>query len=677
MKLVKLILVIILSASTVVSPGNDEQQVDSLSEILATQTDSSRTSTLLALSWELRNSNPELAISYGQEAIDLSLKFNDFENLAKAYSFVGVAYRVMGKYSQSIDYYFLGLDIATEHGITEQEGYAYLNLANLYIYQEYCNNALDNLKKAEEIALKIDSKSMLSYVYLYVGRTLVLKNEPSRALEFFQKALNIRIETNSIPEQAVCYKYIGDVYLSMNDQQAALMNYDKSLSVIDRDADRSLYADLLEKKSTISFQQKDLNRAKALAKQSLNIAHEIGASFTARNATQTLANIALSRGEYQMASEYLNRIIDFNSHLFSQQLSEKIFLLEYQLEKQQKEAKIEMLNKDNIIKELKLEKAKSYNFTYLFIIILLLALFITSLFLLKVRRKRNDLLEAQNQEIASQRQKIEQKNNHLQNAYTVIEGYISKITDSIQYAKKIQEAVLPNFDSLKSYFTDCYCYYLPKDFVSGDFYWITTKGDTLYVAVADCTGHGVPGAFMSIIGMDLLSQAVNQQNINEPAKILDYLNIEIRKKLRKEAQDELILKDSMDIAIISYQKSDNKIQYSGALVPLTIVRNGKLLEHKPQFTSIGVSPELFKRSFKQQTIDIQPGDWIYLYSDGYMDQFGGENKRKYMRSQFFSTLLDISQYGGERQKDELKKKFMDWKGNNEQIDDVLVLGIKV
>ncbi|MDD3567068.1 MAG: SpoIIE family protein phosphatase [Bacteroidales bacterium] len=677
MKLVKLILVIILSASTVVSPGNDEQQVDSLSEILATQTDSSRTSTLLALSWELRNSNPELAISYGQEAIDLSLKFNDFENLAKAYSFVGVAYRVMGKYSQSIDYYFLGLDIATEHGITEQEGYAYLNLANLYIYQEYCNNALDNLKKAEEIALKIDSKSMLSYVYLYVGRTLVLKNEPSRALEFFQKALNIRIETNSIPEQAVCYKYIGDVYLSMNDQQAALMSYDKSLSVIDRDADRSLYADLLEKKSTISFQQKDLNRAKALAKQSLNIAHEIGASFTARNATQTLANIALSRGEYQMASEYLNRIIDFNSHLFSQQLSEKIFLLEYQLEKQQKEAKIEMLNKDNIIKELKLEKAKSYNFTYLFIIILLLALFITSLFLLKVRRKRNDLLEAQNQEIASQRQKIEQKNNHLQNAYTVIEGYISKITDSIQYAKKIQEAVLPNFDSLKSYFTDCYCYYLPKDFVSGDFYWITTKGDTLYVAVADCTGHGVPGAFMSIIGMDLLSQAVNQQNINEPAKILDYLNIEIRKKLRKEAQDELILKDSMDIAIISYQKSDNKIQYSGALVPLTIVRNGKLLEHKPQFTSIGVSPELFKRSFKQQTIDIQPGDWIYLYSDGYMDQFGGENKRKYMRSQFFSTLLDISQYGGERQKDELKKKFMDWKGNNEQIDDVLVLGIKV
>lgn len=677
MKLVKLILVIILSASTVVSPGNDEQQVDNLSRILATQTDSSRISTLLALSWELRNSNPELAISYGQEAIDLSLKFNDFENLAKAYSFVGVAYRVMGKYSQSIDYYFLGLDIATEHGITEQEGYAYLNLANLYIYQEYCNNALDNLKKAEEIALKIDSKSMLSYVYLYIGRTLVLKNEPSRALEFFQKALNIRIETNSIPEQAVCYKYIGDVYLSMNDQQAALMSYDKSLSVIDRDADRSLYADLLEKKSTISFQQKDLNRAKALAKQSLNIAHEIGASFTARNATQTLANIALSRGEYQMASEYLNRIIDFNSHLFSQQLSEKIFLLEYQLEKQQKEAKIEMLNKDNIIKELKLEKAKSYNFTFLFIIILLLALFITSLFLLKVRRKRNDLLEAQNQEIASQRQKIEQKNNHLQNAYTVIEGYISKITDSIQYAKKIQEAVLPNFDSLKSYFTDCYCYYLPKDFVSGDFYWITTKGNTLYVAVADCTGHGVPGAFMSIIGMDLLSQAVNQQSINEPAKILDYLNVEIRKKLRKEAQDELILKDSMDIAIISYQKSDNKIQYSGALVPLTIVRNGKLLEHKPQFTSIGVSPELFKRSFKQQTIDIQPGDWIYLYSDGYMDQFGGENKRKYMRSQFFSTLLDISQYGGERQKDELKKKFMDWKGNNEQIDDVLVLGIKV
>lgn len=677
MKLVKLLLVIMLTAFTVVSKSNDDQQADSLTRVLESQADSARIPTLLALSWELRNSNPELAIRYGHEAIDLSRQYNDFENLAKAHSFVGVAYRVMGNYSKSIDYYFIGLDIATEHNIAEQEGYAYLNLANLYIYQEYCNNALENLKKAEEIAVKINSKPMLSYVYLYMGRTLVLKNEPLKALDFFQKALDIRIQTNSRPEQAVCFKYIGDVYLSTNDLKAALFNYDKSLSVIDKDADKSLYADLLEKKADISFQQKNINQAYRLAIESLAIAKQIGASFTARNASQTLADIALSRSDYQKASEHLGRIIEYNSQLFGQQLSEKIFLLEYQLEKQQKESEIEMLNKDNIIKKLQLEKAKNYNFTFLFIIILLLSLFISSLYLLKLRRKRTDLLEAQNQEIVSQRQKIEQKNNHLQNAYTVIEGYISKITDSIQYAKKIQEAILPNFEVLKTYFTDCYSYYLPKDFVSGDFYWIATKGNTLYVSVADCTGHGVPGAFMSIIGMDLLSQAINQQNINEPAKILDYLNVEIRKKLRKETQDELILKDSMDIAIFSYQLGGKTIQYCGALVPLTIVRKGKLLEHKPQFTSIGISPELFKRPFKQEEIKIQTGDWIYLYSDGYMDQFGGENNRKYMRSQFFSTLVNISQLEGELQKDELQKKFNDWKGNNEQIDDVLVLGIKV
>lgn len=677
MKLVKLLLVIMLTAFTVVSKSNDDQQADSLTRVLESQADSARIPTLLALSWELRNSNPELAIRYGHEAIDLSRQYNDFENLAKAHSFVGVAYRVMGNYSKSIDYYFIGLDIATEHNIAEQEGYAYLNLANLYIYQEYYNNALENLKKAEEIAVNINSKPMLSYVYLYMGRTLVLKNEPLKALDFFQKALDIRIQTNSRPEQAVCFKYIGDVYLSTNDLKAALFNYDKSLSVIDKDADKSLYADLLEKKADISFQQKNINQAYRLAIESLAIAKQIGASFTARNASQTLADIALSRSDYQKASEHLGRIIEYNSQLFGQQLSEKIFLLEYQLEKQQKESEIEMLNKDNIIKKLQLEKAKNYNFTFLFIIILLLSLFISSLYLLKLRRKRTDLLEAQNQEIVSQRQKIEQKNNHLQNAYTVIEGYISKITDSIQYAKKIQEAILPSFEVLKTYFTDCYSYYLPKDFVSGDFYWIAAKSNTLYVAVADCTGHGVPGAFMSIIGMDLLNQAINQQNINEPAKILDYLNVEIRKKLHKETQDELILKDSMDIAIFSYQLGGKTIQYCGALVPLTIVREGKLLEYKPQFTSIGISPELLRRPFKQEEIEIQAGDWIYFYSDGYMDQFGGENNRKYMRSQFLSTLVNISQLDGERQKDELQKKFNDWKGNNEQIDDVLVLGVKV
>jgi len=165
--------------------------------------------------------------------------------------------------------------------------------------------------------------------------------------------------------------------------------------------------------------------------------------------------------------------------------------------------------------------------------------------------------------------------------------------------------------------------------------------------------------------------------LKEPEKILDFLNAELRTKLRKEDEQELILKDSMDIALITFEKGNGSIIYSGALVPLTIVRNSKVIEHKPNFTSIGTSTKLFNRPFNQKTIEVLPDDWIYLYSDGYADQFGGENHKKFMRSQFFSTLIDVSKTPGTNQKAELKKVLSAWKGNNEQTDDVLVLGLKV
>ncbi|HCX99356.1 MAG TPA: serine/threonine protein phosphatase, partial [Bacteroidales bacterium] len=193
----------------------------------------------------------------------------------------------------------------------------------------------------------------------------------------------------------------------------------------------------------------------------------------------------------------------------------------------------------------------------------------------------------------------------------------------------------------------------------------------------DCTGHGVPGAFMSIICTDLLNLAVNQQNIKEPADILEFLNIELRNKLRKDDDDELVLKDSMDIGIIKYSKGSNLIDYSGALIPLTIVRDNKILEFKPNFSSIGMSTRLNSKPFKQEKIEFCPGDWVYMYTDGYMDQFGGERNKKFMRNRFLSTLLEVSIGTGSGQKAELDKIFKSWQGNNEQIDDVLVLGFKV
>ena len=178
--------------------------------------------------------------------------------------------------------------------------------------------------------------------------------------------------------------------------------------------------------------------------------------------------------------------------------------------------------------------------------------------------------------------------------------------------------------------------------------------------------------------MDLLSQAVNQLNITKPSEIISFINTELRNKFRKDNESvELVLKDSLDIAIITKKINENVVTFSGALVPITIIRDNSIIEYKPDFTSIGISTKLFNKPFKEQVIDVKPGDWIYIYTDGYMDQFGGPTGKKLMRKKFFSTLLSLNPLNGMNQKAELQRILYDWKGNNEQIDDILVLGLKV
>jgi serine phosphatase RsbU (regulator of sigma subunit) len=656
--------------------ANHKQLVDSLKIQLEKSEDSLKIQILLRLCWEHRNFNPELAVQYGLEAIDLATKYNDFKSIANAHSFVGVAYRILGNYSQSIDHYFTGLDVATSRGFREQEGYAFINIANLHIYQEHQSKANENLSKALAIANEINNQSMLAYVYINYGRAKQLVNELDSALFYFHKALEIRKEINQIPQQAVCYKYIGDIYFLKKEIPLAIENYNNSLKVVDKETDRDLYANILIKLSQIDLQNNLLNSSYEHAIKSKEIAKEIGARLVIRDASQILSEIYMLKGDYKKAANYLRSLIQYNDTLFSQQLSEKIFFVEYQLEKEIKENRIDILNKDNTIKELKLARAKTSIITLSIIITLLGILFVFTLFLLNYRRTRNIILEKQNIEINNQRISIEQKNRNLEEAYLVIEGYIGKITDSIRYAEKIQEAILPPLSIFKLFFSDAFCFYKPKDFVSGDFYWVSTQENNLIIAIGDCTGHGVPGAFMSIIGMDLLNQAVNQKHLKEPSQILEFLNTELPRKLKRE-NNELILKDSMDIAICSVDSNKKKLIFSGALIPFMLIRNQSIISIKSDYTSIGSSTKVFSKPFSQHIVDLKTGDWIYLYSDGYMDQIGGEKKKKFMRNHFQKTLLTLSQFNGEVQLSELDNIFTHWKGNNEQIDDVLILGLKV
>jgi signal transduction histidine kinase len=409
-----LIFIFFVLPSTITSNG--QQKVDSLLAILRTADDSSKIQVLSSLSWELRNSDPQQSIEYGLQAIELAKKYNDFKQLAEAISFVGVAYRVMGDYSQSISYYFEGLDIASQHGLKEQEGYAYLNIANLHIYQEHFNNAVENVSKAKAIAQETNNSDMLAYVYLYYGRALLLNSQIDSAVIYYEKSLKIRQEINLVSGQAVCLKYIGDAYFKKANYQKALENYNSSLTIIDKEVNKNLHSNLLVMLSKINLINNNYKEAFEQAQQGLAIAHEIDAGLPKRDASQVLADIYLSRNDYKTAAKYLHSVNCYNDTLFNRQLSEKIFFLQYQMDRQQKQTQINLLNKDNTIKELEINRSRTFIFALSSIVLLLGGFFVVALITLKVRREKNLLLEKQNKEIENQRLNIEQKNYWLNEA---------------------------------------------------------------------------------------------------------------------------------------------------------------------------------------------------------------------------------------------------------------------
>ncbi len=281
----------------------------------------------------------------------------------------------------------------------------------------------------------------------------------------------------------------------------------------------------------------------------------------------------------------------------------------------------------------------------------------------KLILRQNEMLEQQvmerTLEIHEQKELIEIKNR--------------EILDSIHYAKRLQEAILPNRNLLNNLFPENFLLYYPKDIVSGDFYWLGNGQPTILV-VADCTGHGVSGALMSMLGMSLLNQLVNGKNITNPAILLDNLHCDVVSALNQTVNDS---NEGMDIAICSFGPEPGKMLYAGANRPLWILRKGELLTWQADKMPIGGNQLHSRATFTTQTISLEKGDRIYLFTDGYADQFGGENGRKLMTKNLKEMLIQTAGTTMLKQGEKLHDYFLKWKGFNEQVDDVLLMGLEV
>jgi serine phosphatase RsbU (regulator of sigma subunit) len=268
-------------------------------------------------------------------------------------------------------------------------------------------------------------------------------------------------------------------------------------------------------------------------------------------------------------------------------------------------------------------------------------------------------------------QKVKERTAEVVQKSLIIEEKNRDITASIRYAERIQRAMLPKEDT----FRDTFVLFMPKDIVSGDFYWMFDNGEWMFIAAVDCTGHGVPGAFMSIIGHNSLSKVVREYGLTRPAAILDQLNNEVMKALLQ--RHEKAIMDGMDLALIAYNRNSGKVEFAGAYNPLYVVRKGELFTYKGDRFPIGMTTMEEKKSFTNQVVDVQPGDMLYMCSDGYADQFGTSEAKKFKSGNVKRILSEIWHLPVAEQKTMLEKNILDWKGDLEQVDDIMFIGTKI
>ena len=284
--------------------------------------------------------------------------------------------------------------------------------------------------------------------------------------------------------------------------------------------------------------------------------------------------------------------------------------------------------------------------------------------------------------------------NELKEQRKIVDEKNKDINDSIEYSKRIQNSIFNNKEKLKEYAPQSFIFFKPRETVSGDFYWFTNfeikqdlKADgncyqyyagtnLLVLAAADCTGHGIPGAFMSMIGISLLNQTIDNPEVNSAGKALDFLNYELKKSINRN-KDENPIRDGMDISLCTIDVKDMRLEYAGANNPIYIIRENQLIELKATKQPITAHTDVAPAPFKNNLMELKKGDCIYLFTDGYADQFGGVMNKKFLYSRFKQTLIDINHEAMENQHQILEKIFKDWKGAEPQTDDILVIGVRV
>ncbi len=566
---------------------------------------------------------------------------------------LGIVHRRLGKLAEAIAYYQRSLDAQKEINDTMGVGTTYFNISKVYQELEDAKQ-FEYAEKSLEIRTMVGDSIGVANCYNALGKGYRNEGQHDKAMYYYQKSLKIAVATNDKALGSRTYVNLGVLAQKEEEYELALDYFNKAFTLADK-SKKNVLAKHYFNIAVVYESMGLLDSAFACTYQSQQFYKEIGRTSGLMNTSLRLSSLHESRQQYDSALMYFKQHNQYSDSLFSEEKTRALTQQEmtYQFEKEQEARK---LKHDTEQQE---QRMILLGVVAIAILVLVFALFLYRRF--QITRRQKGIIE-------EQKQHLEERNND--------------ITASIAYAKRLQEAILPSIEAVREALPQSFVLYLPKDIVAGDFYWMEKVGDVVLLAAADCTGHGVPGAMVSVVCSNALNKSVNEMGITDPGAILDSARNIVIERFSRNTDN---VKDGMDISLCSIHLHTNELKWAGANNPLWIVkpenkdRKTTLVEVKANKQPIGRSTN--PAPFTTHTIALEKGDTVYLFSDGFADQFGGPNKdkggKKLKSANFKKLLLSLQSQPMAAREKQLLQFFNDWKGSLEQIDDVCVVGFCV
>ena len=636
---------------------NKRLKIDSLLLELETSENKLQTNQVKVKLGELYlNVDNAKALKYSQEAYEFSVETENIDIRKNAAYGLAYFYNGNGTYTKAIKYFIESDNLSRETDDTLGMILCQNGLGNLHLGDNHLEEALGHFKQANTLSELFKDTAHVAITYIGMGNATSKMGDNSRALIYYENAQFIYNKEKDPFVYAGILANKAESYAAIGDLNKALEHNFESLNImIELDHGYGI-AILNQNIGGVYLEQKKYAKALPYYNEAIKKNKIIGALDGLQSCYLSISEVHKKMNQKDLAYDYLELHINLKDSLFNIQNSEVIAEIQNKYDRKINDQKIVLLNKENDIKLSELERKEQeqiYLYGGLFLVVILLG-FILNRY--QISNKQKAIIQTSNEALNMTNKKLERQHD--------------EILASITYAKRIQKAILPTNRVVKSHLKESFIFYKPKDIVAGDFYWLEQKEDKVLFAVGDCTGHGVPGAMVSVICNNALNRSVREHNLMDPGEILDKTRQIVIEEFEK--SDEVV-KDGMDIALCSIE--EDELKYAGANNPLWIIRNNEIIETKGDKQPIGK----FEKQLPYTThfCNIQKGDSIYIFTDGFVDQFGGQKGKKFKVKALRELLISIHNLPMEEQKLKLRNTFSAWKDAFEQVDDVCVMGVRV